>query len=206
MTAQAGSKRSCCGSEVAGSRRLPLSRAAAPRGYRGGLRGPEPSPSGFSLAHSWPGPAAGPRPRPGTGRWVAVFPPPRACPVARDEAGTGFAANLASIPLSGPGQAMARPPSTACWPAPSTSSGCSTARIASGCPTGDSGTFAAGSRRRVHTGTPRLNWNMARVRLAEQFAMYWAAVLAQPPGARPSRGHHGTGHRRRVGRAPARGD
>ena len=42
-------------------------------------------------------------------------------------------------------------------------------------------------------------------RLAQQLAVHRAAVLAEPAGTRPPRGHCGTGHRRRVDRAPARG-
>ena len=55
----------------------------------------------------------------------------------------------------------------------------------------------------AHSGRAGL-WRACR--LAEQLAMHRAAVLAEPAGAGPPRGHRGTGHRRRVGDAPARGD
>ena len=139
--------------------------------------------SGISLAYSWSRPVARPRPRPGAG--AEASPRSWPCPAARWRRRTsgGFAADLGCAPAGRSLRAMTRSPWTACWPAPSSSSRCSTARTALGPP----------DRRLRHVrreieayGHLPAHPGRAGLRraggLAEQLAMHRAAVLARACG------------------------
>ena len=113
----------------------------------------------------------------------------------------GGAGRVHLQPGRGPEHAVGRPvaggrrlasPWTACWSARSGSSRCSTTRTGPDRPTGGSGRSAARSR---PTGTYWHTTGGAGVRrpgrLAQQRTLHRPAVLAQPAGARPPRGHRG---------------